>query len=261
MFIFSHFHISHNYISVVQQQNRNIKYIGHKQIMTSQQNRTRRNRQTRKRRITGKRIFTRKDYSSGDGFLTAVWGPPLWHVLHTISFNYPVSPTPQDKHNYRNFVLSLRNILPCKYCRINLRNNLKGMPLTLECMKSRDTFSKYIYNLHEKVNKMLHKNSHLSYCDVRERYEHFRSRCTQGDKEKMAQAKQNQQQQAKTLKRKLKKEMGCTVPLYGKKSRCIVNIVPADQKGTSLQIDQQCIKKRSSTDTAASKPASKAKED
>ena len=25
--------------------------------------------------------------------LTSVWGPSLWHSLHTISFNYPVKPT------------------------------------------------------------------------------------------------------------------------------------------------------------------------
>jgi len=29
-------------------------------------------------------------YNSDEGMLTKVWGPPLWHVLHTISFNYKV---------------------------------------------------------------------------------------------------------------------------------------------------------------------------
>ena len=45
-------------------------------------------------------------------------------------------------------------------------------------MKNRYTFSKYIYKLHEKVNTLLNKKSGLTYCDVRERYEHFRSRCS-----------------------------------------------------------------------------------
>ena len=30
----------------------------------------------------------KKDYLSGDGMLTSVWGPSLWHYLHTMSFNY-----------------------------------------------------------------------------------------------------------------------------------------------------------------------------
>ena len=31
--------------------------------------------------------FSKKDYSSGDGMLTTVWGPSLWHYLHIMSFN------------------------------------------------------------------------------------------------------------------------------------------------------------------------------
>ena len=123
-------------------------------------------------------VYSTKDYESNDGMLVAVWGPSAWHFLHTISFNYPVHPTIEEKQKYRDFVVNLQYVLPCKYCRINLKTNLKQMPLTMSEMKNRETFSRYIYQLHELVNRMLHKKSALSYCDVRERYEHFRSRCT-----------------------------------------------------------------------------------
>lgn len=201
----------------------------------TQKNETR--NKTRKHNITRKksRIFTKKDYNSGDGMLTSVWGPAQWHFLHTMSFNYPVNPTPEDKHNYRNYVMSLKNVLPCKYCRMNLKTNLKQMPITMAHMKNRETFSKYIYELHELVNKMLHKKSNLTYCDVRERYEHFRSRCTD-EKVKLFKFKK--------LGTRKKKEKGCTESLYGKKSRCIINIVPQDEKGPTIQIDKQCIKTR-----------------
>lgn len=184
------------------------------------------------------RVFKRGDYYSGDGFVTKIWGPAVWHMLHTISFNYPVNPTNEDKKNYRNFILSLQNVLPCKYCRMNLKTNLKQMPLTINHMKNRDSFSRYIYDLHELVNKMLKKKSGLTYCDVRERYEHFRSRCTE-DKplELFKYSKLN-----KTKKNV--KEKGCTEPLYGKKSKCIIKIVPQEVKGESLQIDKKCIKRR-----------------
>ena len=86
--------------------------------------------------------------------LTSVWGPSLWHTLHTVSFNYPVKPTIKDKINYRRFVLELKYVLPCKYCRMNLRKNFKELPLTMAKMKSRETFSRYIYDLHELINKM-----------------------------------------------------------------------------------------------------------
>lgn len=188
-----------------------------------------------------KRVFKKNDFYSGDGFLTTVWGPPFWHTLHTVSFNYPVNPTLDQKKQYRDYILSLQNVLPCGACRKNLKMNLKHLPLKMSDMKSRDSFSRYIYNLHELINKMLKKKSNLSYCSVRERYEHFRARCID--------------EQAKVFMKpvkypniKTKKEKGCTEPLYGKKSRCILNIVPIDsqkyEKGQSIQIDKKCMKHR-----------------
>ena len=194
---------------------------------------TRKNRNTPNK--TKKRVFTKKNYESGDGFLTSVWGPAMWHYIHTMSFNYPVNPTKENKIHYRNFVLNLRNVLPCKYCRINLTNNLKKKPLQMCHMKSRETFSRYIYELHETVNRMLNKKSNLTYCDVRDRYENFRSRCTE-EKPTVFTFK-------KTTTRK-KREKGCTEPLYGKKAKCVINIVPQEDKSATFQINKECIKTR-----------------
>jgi hypothetical protein len=184
---------------------------------------------------TKKRVFSRNDYNSGDGMLTNVWGPAMWHYLHTMSFNYPVNPTHQDKVHYKDFVYNLQYVLPCKYCRMNLTNNFKKKPLQMCDMKNRETFSKYIYELHETINKMLNKKSNLTYCDVRERYEHFRSRCTD-EKPKVFTFKRT-----KTSKRK---EKGCTEPLYGKKSKCIINIVPQEDRSATFKMDKKCIKTR-----------------
>jgi hypothetical protein len=197
---------------------------------------TRKNTSGTKSQTKKHRVFKKGDFYSGDGFLTTVWGPAQWHMLHTISFNYPVNPTEEQKKHYRDYVLSLQNILPCGACRKNLKTNLKHLPLKMSDMKSRDTFSRYIYNLHELVNKMLKKKSNLSYCDVRERYEHFRSRCVD-EKPKVF-----KYSEIKT--RKNTKEKGCTEPLYGKKARCILNIVPQEEKGQSIQIDKKCMKHR-----------------
>jgi Erv1 / Alr family len=192
----------------------------------------------KKKKTRKQRVFKNKDFYSGDGFLTSVWGPAQWHMLHTISFNYPVEPTAEQKKQYRDYMLSLQNVLPCGACRKNLKTNFKHLPLTMRSMKNRDTFSRYVYNLHELVNKMLHKKSDLSYCDVRERYEHFRSRCTD------ERPKVYKFSDIKTQKNKKDGEKGCTEPLYGKKARCILNIVPQDEKGQSIQIDKKCVKTR-----------------
>lgn len=180
-----------------------------------------------------KRLFNKKDYLSGDGMLTSVWGPSMWHYLHIISFNYPNNPTKFLKQKYKQFLLNLQYTLPCKYCRINLKNNFKKFPLKDEIFQNRNNFSRYIYNLHELINKMLGKKSNLSYCDVRDRYEQFRSRCVL-DKPKIFKYKNNFN--------KTKKEKGCTTPLYGKKSKCVINIVPQETRCKTFNIDKQCLK-------------------
>jgi hypothetical protein len=187
-------------------------------------------RHKRTRHTLKSSTYSKDDFDSNNGMLTAVWGPGTWHFLHTMSFNYPVNPTSEDKAHYRDFIYSLYNVLPCGKCRKNLRRNLTELPLQMRHMASRDTFSKYIYKLHEKVNRMLGKQSGLSYCDVRERYEHFRARCAKTSPETMA--------NDPAL------EKGCTVPLYGEKSRCILKIVPDSTKCETLQIDKKCVKRR-----------------
>jgi hypothetical protein len=210
-------------------------------MSTTRKNRKNNNiKRNNKNKKTRKRVFTKKDYNAGDGMLTSVWGPPMWHVLHTISFNYPVNPSEQDKQHYKDFVLNLQYVLPCKYCRMNLTNNFKKKPLQMCDMASRETFSRYIYELHELINKMLKKKSHLSYCDVRERYEHFRSRCTEEKPRVFNFKRENINKNNKTLK----KEKGCTEPLYGKKSKCVINIVPIENKSATFQMDKKCIKTR-----------------
>jgi Erv1 / Alr family len=195
-------------------------------------------RGTRKQR----RVYSKDEYNSGDGMLTTVWGPGMWHYLHTMSFNYPVNPSVEEKKHYRNFMLNLQYVLPCKYCRINLTRNFKQMPIKMSDMSSREKFSKYVYELHELVNKMLHKKSNLKYCDVRERYEHFRSRCTD-EKPKLFEMRELKALKNKTLRKK-DSEKGCTEPLYGKKAKCIIKIVPQEEKGETFQMDDKCIKTR-----------------
>jgi hypothetical protein len=176
-----------------------------------------------------KKIFTEEEYNSNDGFLTKIWGGMMWSVLHIMSFNYPVNPTEKDKHHYRDYILSLQHVLPCGKCRKNLVKNFEKLPITMAHMKNRETFSKYVYELHELVNTMLCKKSHLSYEDVRERYEHFRSRCVTP-----------KTQRRKTQKKHIS-EKGCTEPIYGEKSKTIIRIVPEKTKCETFEIDKKCV--------------------
>lgn len=120
---------------------------------------------------------------------------------------------------------SLSNVLPCRFCRENYAENLKTLPLTGDVLQTRATFSRWVYDMHELVNGRLGKQSNLTYEKVRDFYENFRSRCVRP-----------------TGKSQI--ENGCTVPLYGMKSKCVLNIVPNSQQHTSLQVDTRCVLKK-----------------
>ena len=177
--------------------------------------------------MSKKYVFNEQDFNSGDGMMTSVWGPPMWHILHTISFNYPVKPTEEQKKHYFNFYNNLQNILPCKYCRENIVKNIKKLPLNSKTLKNRESLSLWVYKLHEIVNNMLGKNSGLSFDDVRQRYETFRSRCIENPNDNNDNI-----------------EKGCTEPLYGMKSQCVINIVPKNSRIKSFKMDPKCILKK-----------------
>jgi hypothetical protein len=177
--------------------------------------------------------FSESDYNSGDGMMTRIWGPSLWHALHTISFNYPVKPTNDDKKQYKEFITGLQSILPCGTCRANFKKNLVSLPLTNDRLESREMFSRYIYELHELINTMLHKKSKLSYDDVRIRYENFRARCSD-KKKKKTRKKVAKGKRGKTTKT----EVGCIDPLHGKKNKCVLQIVSDTKKTDSFVVDK-----------------------
>ena len=172
--------------------------------------------------------FNKEHFNSGDGMLTSVWGPSMWHSLHTISFNYPTNPSKEQKKNYLDFFMSLKNVLPCKYCRINYVKNIKSVPLNMKTMKNRYSLSKWLYELHEEINRLLGKKSNLSYDEVQQRYENFRARCTK--------------KEIKNKIKKTKKEKGCVNPLHGRKTKCIIRIIPKEVKTPTLKIDNKCKK-------------------
>jgi len=118
-------------------------------------------------------------YESRDGFSPRIWGPPLWLVLHIISFNYPVRPTAQDKEHYRQFIESLQFVLPCRACRENYPKNLEAVGWGPSCLVSRHAFSRFVYRLHNEVSRATGVGClPVSYYDLREIHECFRAKCS-----------------------------------------------------------------------------------
>ena len=146
---------------------------------------------------------------SSNGFQTNIWGPPLWMIIHTISFNYPTHPTQLQRKQYLEYFTSLGHILPCGICRTNYEMMTKDgkLKLTIDKFKDRDTLSRYVYDLHNCVNKRLGKKCTPSYTCVKKRYETMRaSPCSDSGNEK-----------------------GCIKPLTGNGKRTIIRILDKEK--------------------------------
>jgi len=124
-----------------------------------------------------KNIRDQKNYESDSGFSSLMWGPAIWHFLHTISFNYKVDPSEADKQHYFNFITDLGYVLPCDICRNNYKQHLVDAKFSMKDLKNRHTFSCFVYRLHKKVNQ---GNFPVGYFKLRECYEKLRARCAPG---------------------------------------------------------------------------------
>jgi hypothetical protein len=107
------------------------------------------------------------------------WGQVFWETLHIISFAYPENPTASDKENMYNFFKYMGTALPCKECREHYTKNFEKLNI-LNSLNSRDDLTKWVYDLHNIVNKQLNKTNIPTYKEVVDKYESMRTRDTTG---------------------------------------------------------------------------------
>lgn len=83
---------------------------------------------------------------------TRFWGPSGWALLHLIAADPTVKS--RQKEVLRFFEL-LPYVLPCKYCRASLSDYYALQPLTATTLKDATTFSRWLYDIHNRVNGKL----------------------------------------------------------------------------------------------------------
>ena len=92
---------------------------------------------------------------------TKFWGPSGWKMLHLITFRYD----PSNKVNMRDFFSSMPFILPCKFCRTSLTEYMEEDPLE-PALASRDSLSRWLWRIHNKVNNKLRSQGLLKEPDT-----------------------------------------------------------------------------------------------
>ena len=87
------------------------------------------------------------------GVSTAIWGPPLWRILHTIAFVHPDT-LRAEAATVVLFLNNLAHVLPCKWCRTSYAQILRRLP-SLETTLADGRLARWMYDLHTQVNTKL----------------------------------------------------------------------------------------------------------
>ena len=98
-----------------------------------------------------------------------IWGSHLWFSLHTISFTYPINPTSLDKEKFKNFFISLQNVIPCSICQKNYKRHLLEYPID-NYLDNRKNLVYWLIDIHNMVNSEIGKKI-MSYEVVIKKYE------------------------------------------------------------------------------------------
>lgn len=143
----------------------------------------------------------------------AAWTPALWHVLHTISFNYPVNPSRKTQRNYRLFMQSLAKIIKGCY----------KFDMKLTDFKSRRAFSKFVHRTRASVQACEKRPFKQSYESCRKQYECFRARCIKNPTENG------------------KREKGCIYAAYKSVySQVLIEPLVNNRRRNQTKVDRRC---------------------
>lgn len=81
-------------------------------------------------------------------------GNATWGLLHSIGIYYPDKPTPEYQAKAKAFVEALAVMYPCVHCSEDFQKEIAKFPPRVE---SRTTFSMWLCEQHNIVNRKLHK--------------------------------------------------------------------------------------------------------
>ena len=109
------------------------------------------------------------------GLFPDIWGPHAWEFLHSVAYAYPINPTKLDIKNYKTFYSSLQHVLPCIGCKKSYGSFITNkLLLDDSVLKNRDSLTKWLFDLHEEVNKKLGKTYNVTYDEINNKYNNYR---------------------------------------------------------------------------------------
>ena len=106
-------------------------------------------------------------------FNPIIWGPHYWFVLYTIALSYPLHINECTKKKYYDFITNLPLFLPVPDIGGVFSKFLDAYPVT-PYLDSRESFSKWVHFIHNKINSYLGKPELTYYDALNIYYEHYK---------------------------------------------------------------------------------------
>lgn len=95
-----------------------------------------------------------------------IWGWDAWKFFHRAGFAYPENPTESEKEKMRRVLANFDIMLPCPMCSLHYIDYF-NRTFNDSVLESSETLSRWIYDLHESVNKRFGIDSKVKFEDVR----------------------------------------------------------------------------------------------
>lgn len=87
---------------------------------------------------------------------STVWGPHFWFFLHTIAYKYPESPNAVTKRKYYDLIVNFPLFIPDEEMGNHFATLLDKYPVS-PYLDKRDSFVRWVWFIHNKINKELDK--------------------------------------------------------------------------------------------------------
>lgn len=94
----------------------------------------------------------------------------MWFQLHNFACFFPEKPTDERRKSFVTLMESLAANLPCSICALHLLDYMKQHPL-LPATETREKLERWMYDLHEDVNKRRGKPSSCTFEDVKRAFQ------------------------------------------------------------------------------------------
>tara|TARA_B110000858_G_scaffold57183_1_gene66658 strand:- start:11721 stop:12155 length:435 start_codon:yes stop_codon:yes gene_type:complete len=112
-----------------------------------------------------------------------IWGPHYWFVLYTIAISYPINPNDVTKKKYYDFIQNLPLFIPIPDIGNNFSQFIDKYPVT-PYLDSRESFTKWIHFIHNKINIYLGKPELSYYESMNKYYENYKLKTLKKEEEK-----------------------------------------------------------------------------